>query len=581
MAGSSAGESTGAHGFGALMAVLPRFFITYRIPVRLVQVLAADGGARTNPWRLAAAVFALFDLATWARMRKHPGFAFKSRLVIDCFDIGFWSLATYVPPNRYWIAVFSGAPLSIEAGVRRPKLAFVFPATALATTTIARAVAGRPFLPLAFSWLFLAATCGVTLSHYDSALRRQAKQDWLRRREADDRRAYLAGQNSVAMGASSVVDGIEGVVPLLGRPRPGSALWRLADGWKSDLGDSTRTEGAVLGAAYLGDVVKQWEVDYNRHPDLSAPAFVHVSEGAGTTVLTGTQITAVYSLLDERFVPGAHAIELPSAQTRAQRPGRSFSIVIDGDRVVVRADRGRPFRDYDPGPAAFFVMALLAVGDVVQMHPPLPVWAGCLALYGVAAVTTHQRLRRADRFARPGILVLASIAAVGMTTAMSLTARRTLNPAGAGLFPMVPELNLLAILTGMYAKSVPKRFVALAGASALGVLASAWLLHPGVWRPNDFFLNLLWPLCALLSALKFAGELERAQRAYSRDFVARDAAEDNRSYERGRGLVIDLVRQARDDAYAQLASLEPELPRERLGAARAKLSEVDRRLARI
>lgn len=576
-AGDTGGRRERRHGLDALLAVRARFFLTYRVPVRLLQVVAADGAARTAGWRVALVAFVGLDVVLGSQLRNPERFWFGSRLAIDSLDIALWSLALYVPPDRFWLAVFIGTPLALETGIRRPSRALVVPAVTFATTTLVRAVAGRPFVALPFLWLVLAGACGVVLSRYDGVLRRQAQRLWSQRRLADDRRAYLAGLNSVAMGASSVVDGIEGVVPIIGHPRPGSALWEVADGWKGGLSDSTRREGKELEAAYLGDVLREWETAHNRHPDLSARVILSPAEGIGTELLTGTQIVALGVRLDALPLGGVQAVELDEPALPARPPGAGFRLHVAGYSVAVPPDRIRPVQLYDPGPASFVIMGLLAVGDVLQMRVPASAAIACLGLYAVAAAWSHRVLRVVGRSARSAALVVASFVAVVVTVVLSKAARQHVSPAGAAMLPFVAQLDLLAILAGAYRATVSRYALWAAAIAAAVVVGLAWALHPGHHDPTALS-NLVWPSGALLTAWRFSEELDKAVDAHVRDFAANDADADARAFRSGQLAVIDLVRRARDEAHTVLAALEASLPPPLYGAARDRLDEVDLRL---
>ncbi len=492
---------------------------------------------------------------------------------MDSIDIAVWSLASYTPPDRYFVATFVGAPLAIEVGMRRGAVAFVVPAVACATTTLVRLLAGRAVLPLPFLWLVLAASCGVLLSRYDSRLRRQAHDEWSRRRSAEDRKAYVAGQNAVAMGASSVVDGIEGVLPILGTPTSGSALWQLADGWKAGLGASTRAE-----AAYLGQVLKEWATDHNRHPDLSSHVVLLGNDGSGTVLLTGTQEAALRRCLTELRLTGRHLVALVDPSVATRPPGGPFRLRLGDRSIEVPGDIRRPLREYDPGPATFVLFSLLSLGDVLGMRVPLPAATLCLSLFLVAAMWSHRRLLQIGKSARPTILLAAVAVAVTMTVVFSVSARLSTGPTGAGIYPVVAQMDLLVILGCMYRSELTRLALAVTVAGAAAVLAAAWILHDGVRRPFDLAVMLVWPACALVSAARYSRELEAAVTRHALDLAVDDDAATMREFQRGRAEVLDLVRQALIDAHAHLSDLRSTLPPSLYTNVLERLGEVDQRL---
>jgi hypothetical protein len=569
------------HGLRALLAVRSRHFLTYRLAVRVSQFTVADGGAKTTPWRLLLVCGIALDIGTWFVLRRPARFGFKTRLALDSIDVAIWSLAPYTPAYRYPLAVFAAAPLAIEAGIRRPRSAYLVPSVTFATTTFVRMAAGRPFVPLPFIWLILAAGSGVVLSGYDARLRRQAQREWSRRRSADDRQQHLAGQNSVAMGASSAVDGIEAILPLIDKPEPGSALWQLADGWKSGLCQSTRAEGVDLEAVYLGDALKEWEVDHNRHPDLSSRVAFAPAGGIGTMLLTGTQPLALWDRLGELNLQGHYRVALDDPDSASRPPGGQFHLHVGEHLVAVPVDPMRPPRAYDPGAASFVLMGLLVLGDVTQMHVPFPASVACLTLFLGAAVWSQRRLGDLGRVARPAILALAAAVAVTSTVVISRTAHQFVNPSGAANYSVVSQLDLLAILAAMYRNTVSRRALLLAAAGAGGVIALAWLFHPGVERPTDLMLAMVWPTCAFLTAWKFSSELDRAVALHARDLAVNDSLADDRSFRSGQNLVVDLVRRARDEAYDQLQMLDATLSPTLFRIAQDRLEEVDTRLQNL
>jgi hypothetical protein len=211
--------------------------LSYRLAVRYVQwtAIAGAAGPGSGVWRAALPLFVVLDLVTWQILRHNTRFGLRWRLALDCADVAFWSLSPLPPSRTYDNAVLIGIPLSIEAGFRMGTPAVVVPLAVAAVVGPVRMLAGAPAHPLTALWLVLGMGLGMALFSYCRRLDAHAEAERRRRRSADARWAFLVGQNAVAMGADSVVDVIEGLVPVLGRPGRGSALWRLADGWKARL----------------------------------------------------------------------------------------------------------------------------------------------------------------------------------------------------------------------------------------------------------------------------------------------------------------------------------------------------------
>lgn len=55
--------------------------------MRIVQLAAIDGGAKTVLWRALLAGFVTVDLIQWSGLRKPDGFGFKSRLAVHAIDL--------------------------------------------------------------------------------------------------------------------------------------------------------------------------------------------------------------------------------------------------------------------------------------------------------------------------------------------------------------------------------------------------------------------------------------------------------------------------------------------------------------
>ena len=231
-----------------------------------------------------------------------------------------------------------GIPLSIEAGFRMGIRAVVVPLAVAAVVGPVRILAGTlgpPRSPPCGS--SSASAWAWPLFSYCRRLDEHAEAERRRRRCADARWAFLVGQNAVAMGADSVVDVIEGLVPVLGRPGEGSALWRLADGWKARLAADTAAQAAYLQVVLLG-----WESAYNRHPDLSARVEIHLGEGAGTTILTGRQVAWLHAALDRCHLRGSVPVTLLGEGQGDRPPGAALDLDIGGLRLRVPADRAAP-----------------------------------------------------------------------------------------------------------------------------------------------------------------------------------------------------------------------------------------------
>lgn len=581
-----------AHQYGmeAMLATRARFFVLYRLAVRLQQFRLAEGAAHeSGEWRIVLLGFVMLDIVLWRLLRNPRRFAFKSRLVLDAVDMAVWSAGPYPPGARYDVAVFVGVPLAMEAGLRMRWGALAVPAAGLVSTAIARNAAGVPFSAATTLWLFGSVVGGWLLRGYDRRLRRQVERAWADRRSADEKRAFLAGQNSIAMGASSIVDGIESLVPILGRPPRHSALEILARGWKADLGLSTRALSSAGGqrtAVYLGDALSEWSAEYNRHPDLSSRVELPLSEGSGTCLLSGEQAAALRHLLTRLNLVGRHRVELADLDAHFRPPGKSLRLRIGAHEVEVPADADQPPRPCDPAPLAFFLVAAQIVRDMspTAIYLPPVIALGGVASCLAASVWSHVRLRDRGLAARGEILWVALALAAGLAVAADLTMRHPFTPAGDARYTFAEGLLAVLLLLGMYEGDMQKagRWVAALGVGA--IVALGWLFHPAhETNPYTVAFELLqpWLIVVYLCGRKASAELRTAEAAYAAALHAGDAAAIAAAFRSGQESVVDLVRKARDDAVLQLAQIQATLDRRLLQSASQRLKEVDERLAAL
>src|SRR6266508_1029653 len=251
------------YGVTAVLASRSRFHVVYRLMIRLNQLGDPAGGARTTRGRWLLAGSAATDLAIWRWLRHANGLGLRRRLALDAMDTAIWSFAPY-PDGYRDFAALPAVPLAVEAGLSLRWKAMVLPVVNGAVTSLAQRARSQPVQLAPFLWQALAVIAGDGFNRYNRRVRADLERVADGRLAAKEANATLAGQNAVAMGADTVIDQVQSIAPLFGRPVPGSALHELVDGWKTALAEATQRS-----AAYLGTVLAAWQRSHNTHPDLS------------------------------------------------------------------------------------------------------------------------------------------------------------------------------------------------------------------------------------------------------------------------------------------------------------------------
>jgi hypothetical protein len=563
----------------AILDARSTLHLTYRLAVRTTQFVSVGGAASpgTGVWRLVLPLFALADVLTWLVLRRTDEFLFGWRVLIDAFDVSFWSLSPHPRTHFYDASVLISIPLAIEAGFRWGMRGLVVPVIELAVAGPTRALAGRAANPFTFAWLLIGIGLGIALFSYCRHLNDEAEAERSRQRVADSRRAFLAGQNAVAMGASSVVDSIEGLVPILGRPEPGSALWQLADGWKARLGAST-----AEAATYLQVSLLEWERRHNRHPDLSGEVELHLDEGAGTTLLTPAQVRSLERSLDLLDLHGPTRIAVPASETRSRPIGSSLFLQVGPHPLLVPADTSAVQRPVDPAPVTYALVAaeFLQAASPAGAHLPWTAVAAGIALCTAAGWRSHRWLRARGAAARRQIVWLAIPVALALNTLMALATRQRVSPDGETSYAGI-GLLVFAVLVGMYSAGLERSLAVAVVVAAVVMEGAAVALARAPFTLTSLITSLAWALAPYPTCRHISISLARASEQHTEATRAEDEAAVQAAFRRGQEDVVTLVRQARDDAYRQLARLAPTIPPRLASVATKRLEEVDRRLIAI
>ena len=567
-------SSEDAYSTEAILGYRSRFHLVYRLTARTYQAIGPGGAAHSAGWRAVLAVFVLFDVVSWLGLRRTSRFWFWPRLVIDALDVGFWARVP-TPSGHYDAAVLIAAPLATESGMRiGPLAALLIPAGILAFVAPVRLASRRPVLPFTMAWLVMAAGAGAVGALYLRRQRIQILNESALRVAADNQRAFLGGQNAVAMGADSVVDQLQAVAPLLGAPRPGSAMHRLLDAWKLAL--RSRTEGH---ASYLGTVTTSWRRSHNLHPDLSSHVEINLPEGQGTTLLTAAQAAGLWAGLEHLPLRGVVDVAVVGDEHLQYRtPGQALELRIGHATLLLAADHThRPSPPFDPAPICFIYAAVLAWHDIFpnSAHMPLPLVAAVSTAYLVCALWAHRVLLRRGQRARPTIVMVMVAIGAAYGLAGLLTMGLIRSPVDHGPFVVTAGTIIApAIVAGFYWPTLATyRRIPLVAMAFVLVVAELTIsrAHPGLWQ---IAVAEVWPMGAFLSCLGMGHALERSAASFDQALRAQANEDKHQRYVEGWNSVVDLVSQARDDAHTALNQRAADLPHRH----RAELS---RRLERI
>jgi hypothetical protein len=566
-----------AYGVRGVLASRARFHVVYRLMVRLNQVGDPAGGARTTPWRVLLAGSAGIDLALAEWLRRSDRMALWPRIALDSTDTSVWSFAPY--PDGYWdYAVLPGVPLGIETGLALRWRALVVPLANAAVTTVVRRARSQPIQVAPFLWQALAVVSGAGFNHYNRRVRAEIEQASERRLAAKQAQATLAGQNAVAMGADTVIDQIQSVAPLFGRPIPGSALHELVDGWKAALAETTQHS-----AAYLGTVVAAWQRSHNTHPDLQQRVDFDVAAGDGTVLLTGQQAATLQRMLTSMDLRGQLPLRVLDRDLTRATPGRRIDIEIDGRRVSVPPDTDIPPRSPDFSPVGLLVGACLlgrmssSTAERVPLAVVLPLMASTIAAAGFAELRLRRRGSPAQDEVQPLALAIAAVATVLATR----TARRPFKPSGGQNFPFYSTMTIPMLLYAFQRQDLSPRVRRAMPIGMAAIAAAGWVLAPRPRQFGQFLLSLTWPLSGVIAGAEVSAAFRSDARRLADSLRARERAVIDAAFDRGVASVVRLVRAAHADSLEQLAASRHELDPRLARVAEQRLEEVRRCLDQL
>jgi hypothetical protein len=542
----------------------PRLLLSYKLVTRLFEALIAlqEGWHRGWPLGLAALGCAVLDIVL-APVLSGPGRRMLPRVALDTADVTLWSLAL---PGAGDVAVVAASPVVLEAGLWYGARGLAAPLVIAGMATAAVAVDGR-FTLLTLLWPGFAALGGRLVRGYLLARWREEERVVRHHVEAAVSQAELAGQNSVAMGADSVVDLLVRTAPLIARYEPAPVPAPFA-GWKAALADACGRQ-----STYLGVALTRWQRLYNaRSPDLSTDVELRITPGAGTLLLSPYQARDLEARLDVMGLRGTVTVDAPHLGP----PGQRQEIVVDGHTLVVPADPRPRTWPITAAPIALVGGAMIVLTQSVPEWEAVPLWlTGPLAVLNlVAAWWAHRQAGREPRVVAsrvvPVALVLAAVQSV--TTAAMMRV-------GSGRLPFLFFLHWVAPLVYVHARDLPRRRLPLVGAGLAAAVAAGALAMPVDFSVVGAVIGLFWFLPPLLTIKGARDILDQdvedmaAQRGRMHDEAVRDG------FRRGRLLVVELTTDAVDQLRGRYDALGSAVPRHMGEEIERRLDEAGTMLA--
>jgi hypothetical protein len=231
-----------------------RMLLSFKLITRLFEALVALQAGFGHGWPLALAALgcAVLDCLL-APALSGPGRRVLPRLALDTLDVTLWSLAL---PGSGDVVVVGASPVITETGLWYGARGLAAPVLIGGAATAAEAAVGH-FTLLTLVWPGFAALGGQLIRTYLLARWREEARVMRHHIEAAVSQAELAGQNSVAMGADSVVDLLVRTAPLIAQYEP-SPIPAPFSGWKATLAEACGRQSTYLGVALL-----RWQRAYN------------------------------------------------------------------------------------------------------------------------------------------------------------------------------------------------------------------------------------------------------------------------------------------------------------------------------
>ncbi|GAA5067880.1 hypothetical protein GCM10023259_062690 [Thermocatellispora tengchongensis] len=431
-------------------------------------------------------------------------------------------------------------------------------------TAAALLLAGRPVTLSAFVWPVFGLLGGALIRRYwEPRTHRRLRLAEIER-QAARAQAVLAGRNSVAAGADTVVDVLTRTWPLLAAP--GEPAGAPLAAWRRRMAEETAGQ-----AAYLRTALLRWEERHNSAgPDLSRDvAFGPIADG--TLLLSARQVAALYARLDSLGLTG----HVPVRAVRSAPPGLEQELRVGPHRVLLPADPRPAAPAFDLGAP---ILAIAAPGTLAHSWPqmdgvPLAATVPLAGLALVLAWFAHLRIARRGPAAHGTVLAVA-LAHGGL---VSFVATAEFEHLYSGGLPRIPSLHFLlwcGPLTAMYLRDLAP----LARVAAAAYLAAVPITAVALFQPVpvgwEGLSALVWPLAFTVGASGVRDSLERDGAALAQALAREHDAAVADGFRTGRAEVLGLVERAAQEAAERLRTRRDVI-------VPAFLPEIERRLALV
>lgn len=546
--------------------LLRRVFRSARVIARLMEALTVLHSGYPKPLVLAAVCCAALDLRfAGFSVRRRPA-PLAARVALDAVDIALWSVALHGGAD---IAAVVATPLVFEIGLWFGWWFLTVPAAVGTLTVAALSFAGYPPTPLVFLWPALWGLAGLLTPFVLRARWRGEATAARDRIEAAVGQAELSGQNSVAMGADSVVDLIIRTDPLIASYEPARRPSPFS-GWKAELAEVCSRQ-----ATYLGVALTRWQRLYNsRSPDLSADVELRVAPGAATLLLSPGQAERLQELLEELMPRGTVPVDVP----RQGPVGGEQTVIVGTRRLALPADEGARPRPLHVAPMAFGVGVLLTLVHSVPEWEATPLWA-TVPLAALIALTGWLGLTRpaAEQRTTAARLVFAGLI---LGAADALVSTVLMRP-DCGRLPFMFFLQWFGPLLLLYARDLSRGQRVVAAVGALGAVGAGMLVMPAPLTLIGLLMGVPWLVNPILMVVGLRRLMDAdAERLRAEvEGIHRSAVEEG--FRRGQRLVIQLTTEAVEQLRARYRVVRASLPGEIATEVERRLDEVSTLLTAI